>query len=378
MGAGKDYYQVLGVPRGATDKEIKAAYRRLARKNHPDVNPGDSAAEARFKEISGAYEVLSDPEKRKKYDAFGAGFDIPGGPPGAGGAPGAGGFTFRPGERFEFGGGDLGDLFGGLFGRRSAAPPPGEDLQHELEVTLEEAYTGSERRMTITSPDVCPTCRGGGGEPGSGRETCPACKGSGRGHQWGGITLGNEPCDRCRGTGQAPVLTCHTCRGQGHVERPRGVTVTIPKAVDTGSKLRIAGQGNPGGTGGPAGDLYLILKVKPHSLFERKGDDLVVEVPVTFPEAALGAEVQIPTLSGKVTMRIPAGVQSGQQLRLAGQGMPRRSGGYGDLFARLRVTVPRNLTNEEHELITRLRELRPENPRERLLIGGSRAGGPHA
>jgi len=200
-------------------------------------------------------------------------------------------------------------------------------------------------------------------------EACPQCKGSGRGTHWGGFSFGTEQCERCHGTGQIPSQECHTCRGAGRVERPRAVTVTIPKGVDDGTKLRVAGQGNPGVNGGPAGDLFLIVKMKPHPLFERKGDSLYVELPVTFAEAALGADVQVPTMTGKVTMKLPPGVQSGQQLRLSGQGMPRRSGGSGDLFARLKVTVPRNLSDEERELIQKLRGLRSENPRDRILAG---------
>ncbi len=368
MAAATDYYQVLGVTRQATDKEIRAAYRRLARKNHPDVNPGDKAAEEKFKQISAAYEVLSDPEKRQKYDSFGAEWaNMAAGGAGGAGAPYSQGGS--AGFNFDLGGADLNDLLGGLFGRKGGGPSPGEDLQFEIEVSLEDAYHGSERRITITAQDTCPTCHGSGAEPGARRDTCPACKGSGRGMHFGGFSIGSEVCEKCHGAGQVPTVVCHTCRGGGAVERPRGVMVTIPKSVDAGNRLRVAGQGNPSPSGGPAGDLYLSVKVKPHPVFERKGDDLLVETPVTFAEAALGAEVQIPTMGGKVTMRIPAGVQSGQQLRLSGQGMPRRAGGYGDLLARLKVTVPRNLSPEERECIERLREMRSENPRERLLAG---------
>lgn len=372
MAAGKDFYQILGVSKSATDKEIKSAYRKLARKSHPDVNPGDKAAEERFKEISEAYEVLSDPEKRQKYDAFGPQWEFAGGAaPGAGG-PGAGGFTVRPGGGVDFDVGGLGDLFGNLFGAgaRRGGPQRGDDLQYEIEVTLDEANAGAERRLTISAPDSCPTCHGTGAEPGARMETCSACKGAGRGRTIGGFTLDlGETCERCHGTGQAPTQNCHTCRGQGFVERPRAVTVTVPRGVDDATKLRIAGQGNPGQRGGPAGDLYLVLKMRQHPLFERKGDDLHEELPITFAEAALGAEVQVPTLTGKVTMKIPAGVQSGQHLRLTGQGMARRSGGRGDLYARLKVTVPKNLTDEERSLIERLRTLRTENPRDKLLTG---------
>lgn len=372
VAAGKDYYKTLGVSRNATEKEIKAAYRKLARKYHPDVNPGEPGAEERFKEISEAYEVLSDPEKRQKYDAFGSQWEAAGA---------GGGFTFRQGGGpggvnfdFDTGGAHWEDLLGSFFGggaqqRTRARQQRGTDLQYEIEVTLEEAFQGGERRFTITAPDMCPTCHGSGAEPGASLDTCSQCQGSGRGVSWRGFSLGGDVCDRCHGTGKIPSQRCHTCRGAGQVERPRAVTVTIPKGVDDGNKLRVAGQGNPGEHGAPAGDLYLNVKMRPHPLFERKGDDLYVELPVTFAEAALGGEVEVPTVTGKVTMKIPPGVQSGQQLRLTGQGMPRRSGGSGNLYARIKVTVPRNLTDEERGLIEKLRELRKENPRERILAG---------
>ena len=382
MAAGKDFYKILGVERGATEKEIKAAYRKLARKNHPDVNPGDKAAEERFKDISEAYDVLSDPDKRQKYDAFGSQWEAGG----MGGAPGgAGGFTFRPGGTgtqgdvnfgFDAGGGAhwedlLGNFFGGGGGGKRAARQQarGTDLQYEIEVSLEEAFKGGERRFTITAPDTCPTCHGSGAEPGASQETCTQCQGSGRGVSFKGFSIGGDLCERCGGTGRIPSQKCHTCRGLGHVERPRAVTVSIPKGVDEGNKLRVAGQGNPGEHGAPAGDLYLGVKMRAHALFERKGEDLYVEVPVTFAEAALGGEVEVPTITGKVSMKLPPGVQSGQQLRLTGQGMPRRAGGSGNLYARLKVTVPRNLTEEERGLIEQLRALRTENPRERILVG---------
>lgn len=379
MAAGKNYYEILGLQKSASDKEIKSAYRKLARKYHPDVNPSDKSAEAKFKEISEAYEILSDPEKRQQYDTGGPMWDFGGGGGGRGaGAPGGGmgGVQFDTGSGFSTSSGfgtNLEDLFGGLFGGGAAGgrrgPDRGEDLQFEIEVSLEEAFRGAERRLTITAPDTCPTCQGTGAEPGARFETCPVCKGSGRGRSIGGFTLRNEVCERCHGSGQVPSQNCHTCRGEGVVERPRSVTVTIPKGVDNGTKLRVAGQGNPSASGGPAGDLYLIVKMRPHPLFERKGDDLYVDLPVTFSEAALGGEVQVPTLTSKVTMKTPAGVQSGQQLRLTGQGMPTRAGGAGNLFARIKVAVPRNLTDEERTLIEKLRELRPENPREKILVG---------
>lgn len=364
-----DFYEVLGVPRTASKKEIRSSYQRLARKHHPDLNPGDQEAEEQFKRISQAYEVLGDDEKRKQYDAGAMAYG--GGGPGG---PGGGG-TWRPssgqqGAQWQFDVGDLGDLFGGIFGgtARRAGPRRGEDLQFELQITLEEAFRGGERRLTISAPDHCPTCHGSGAEPGATQQTCPQCKGSGRGRQIGGFGFDqDEACARCQGTGRISTQPCHTCRGAGTVERPRAVTVTIPRGIAEGQKLRVAGQGNPGESGAPAGDLYLIVQVKRHPLFERKGADLYLDLPVTFAEAALGAEVQVPTLSGKVNLTVPPGVQSGQQLRLKERGMPRRGGGSGDLYVRIKVTVPKNLGDEERQLIARLRELRSENPRERLL-----------
>lgn len=375
MASTKDYYEILGVPRTASDKEIKSAYRKLARKYHPDVNPGDKASEDRFKAISEANEVLGDPEKRKLYDSGGAAWQTSGPGAGAAGRPG-GGFTWgssgTSGGGFDFEVGDLGDLFGNLFtgsGRRATSGPRrGEDLQFELEVSLEEAYHGGQRRLTITASDRCPTCSGSGAEPGATTQTCPQCKGSGAGRRVGGFAFDpNDPCPRCHGTGSLTSQACHTCAGSGTVERPRAVTVTIPKGVADGNKLRVAGQGNPGKGGGPGGDLYLIVKLRPHAVFERSGDDLTVELPVTFAEAALGAEVMVPTPGGRVSTDLPPGVQSGQKIRLRGRGMPRRSGGQGDLYLRIKVTVPRNLGDEERRLIEQLSELRSENPREKLL-----------
>ncbi len=382
MAAGKDLYEILGVARTATDKEIKSAYRKLARKYHPDVNQGDKASEEKFKEISYAYEVLIDAEKRKKFDAFGSQWEQGGGVPG-------GGYQYRPGSggggsgseiNFDF---DIGNIFGDLFGGRGGGsaggagasggrgggPQQGEDIQYELDVTLEEAYRGGERRLTISAADECPTCHGNGAEPGAKLETCSQCKGSGRGMTFRGLSLGNDVCERCHGNGTVPTQRCHTCQGSGVVSRPRAVTVSIPKGVEDGNRLRVAGQGGIGQHGGPAGDLYLLIRLRSHQVFERKGDALTVDLPVSFAEAALGGEVQVPTLDGKVTMKLPGGVQSGQQLRLTGQGMPRRSGGRGDLLARIKVAVPKNLTDQERELIEELRRLRPENPRDALLTG---------
>jgi molecular chaperone DnaJ len=372
----KDYYKILGVEKTAGEKEIKQAYRKLARKYHPDVNPGDKAAEERFKEVSEAYEVLSDKEKRTKYDQFGEQWQYAQ-QAGAGGGPG--GFTFHTygtggqDPNFDLGGFDFFEtLFGerARAGRKSTSPARGQDLQYEIEVSLEEAYNGATRTFTITAPEVCSTCHGSGAQPGTEMKQCPVCKGTGRRRSIAGISLPGDSCDRCGGTGQVPEQVCSTCRGSGQVERQKRVEVRIPKGVYEGAKVRVAGQGSPGPNGGSPGDLLLHVRMKPHPLFERKEDDLSVDLPVTFVEAALGAEVQVPTITGKVTATVPAGVQSGQSLRLTGLGMPHlRGGGAGDLYARIKVAVPRNLSEQEQDLIRQLNGIRRENPREKLLAG---------
>ncbi len=330
-GSSKDYYEILGVSRDADEKAIKSAFRRLARKYHPDVNPNDKEAERRFKQISEAYEVLRDPKKRAQYDRFGHLGDA--WRQAAAGAPG--GWPGRSAADFEFSGfgGNLDDILQDLLGGRGepfsrARPRRGQDVRAEIQLTLEEAFRGTTRDIALPIPRTCPTCGGAGI------------------------------------FGQGSV--CTNCRGSGHVEQTKRLQVRIPPGVRTGSRVRVAGQGAPGPSG-QSGDLYLIPKVAPHALFKRQGDNLHIEVPVTFPEAALGAEIEVPTLNGRVTMKLPAGSSSGQRLRLAGRGMPRtRSGGNGDLYVRIRVTVPKGLSEEERDLIKRLRELRRDNPRANL------------
>jgi len=370
----KDYYAILGVERNATEKEIKQSYRRLARKYHPDVNPGNQEAEEKFKEVSEAYEVLSDPEKREKYDQFGqyweqAGRTGPGGP--AQGWPG--GFTFQTGGADTDLGGGFSEFFESLFGGGMRAPgagrsgsgfrqQPGADLEQEIEVTLEEAFHGATRHLTLTVPETCPECHGSGDKPGAEPQTCPECGGTGRSRSLGGLLSGG--CPRCGGTGHVVLERCPKCGGRGTIERQRRLEVKIPPGVDTGSRIRLQGEGQPGRQGGRKGDLFLVVRVRPHPTFERKGDDLHTEVPITFPEAALGAEVRVPTITGRGTIRIPAGTQSGQQFRLGGQGMPVLKGNKrGDEYVRVRVTVPKDLSPRQRELVQELAELGMENPR---------------
>jgi DnaJ-class molecular chaperone len=311
----KDYYGILGLKRDADEKQIKRAYRRLARKHHPDLNPNDHSAEDRFKAVQEAYEVLGDPEKRARFDQFGhLGDAWRYAQPGPGGAPPGGG---------------LGDVFERLFRSGGPARARGRDLRTEVVVSLGEAYRGTSRSIAVPVPETCPTCRGTRLGP------------------------GNTPCP--------------TCGGHGRVERPKRLTVKIPPGVDEGSRIRVAGEGGAGVGDAPPGDLYLITKMARHAFFEREGDDLRCEAPVTFAEAALGAKVDLPTMTGRVKVTVPPGSSSGRVLRLTGQGMPRLRGqGHGDLYVRLRIVVPENLTEEEKKLIGQLAERRHENPRAHL------------
>ncbi|HXF35956.1 MAG TPA: molecular chaperone DnaJ [Actinomycetota bacterium] len=357
----KDYYQVLGVPKNASQAEIKKAYRKLAQRYHPDANPSKEAEE-RFKEISAAYDVLGDEQKRKRYDevrqmvasGFGAGF------PGAGSrvrvedATGFGGFGDLDDllERF-FGGAGFGRPSGGR--RRSAAR--GADLETEVRVSFEDAMRGATVPVRIQGPAPCAACGGTGAAPGTSASTCPTCGGTGTVAESQGLFSLARPCSRCRGTGRIVERPCATCGGSGSVRRTRTFQVRVPAGVRDGARIRLAGRGEPGAPGAPAGDLYVRVRVAPHRLFERRGDDLLVEVPITFTQAALGANVQVPTLNGSVTLRVPAGTQPGRTFRIRGKGAPRsRGSGSGDLLATVRVVVPTRVSKEERELLERLRE----------------------
>ena len=347
--AKRDYYEVLGVERGAGVDDIKKAYRKLAVKFHPDKNPGDKTAEEKFKEIGEAYEVLSDPQKRAAYDQYGHGaFD----PRSRGFRPGAGGFH-DPFEVFRevFGGGGGGgagsifdDLFGGGGRSDPTGPQRGADLRYDMQITFEEAVMGVEKEVALTKLEQCENCHGSGGEAGSGRKVCSTCNGRGQVIMSRGIFSIAQTCGRCEGAGQTIEKPCRVCNGAGRREKSSKVKLKIPAGVDTGARLRSTGNGEAGLRGGASGDLYVVLHVKAHDIFHRDGDDLICEVPIQFVQAALGAEIEVPTLTGKAQIRIPAGTQTNTVFRLKGKGVKSLQGhGHGDLHVKVVVEVPRNL-----------------------------------
>ena len=343
--AKRDYYAVLGLEKGVSEEEIKKAYRRLAVKFHPDKNPGDKVAEENFKELGEAYEVLNDPQKRAAYDQYGhAAFDRR-----AGGFGRAGGFH-DPFEVFRevFGGGSIfEDLFG--TGQQDASQSQrGDDLRYDMEITFEEAAHGCEKEITVTKPDRCEDCQGSGAEPGSRARNCPTCNGRGQVITSRGIFSIAQTCPQCQGAGRIIDKPCKTCRGNGRRERTSKIKLRIPAGVDSGSRLRSAGNGEAGWRGGPGGDLYVILHVKPHEIFQRDGDDLLCEVPVSFVQAALGTEIEVPTLDGKTSIKVPAGTQPGTMFRLKGKGVKNIQGyGHGDLHVRITVEVPSQLSSAQ-------------------------------
>jgi molecular chaperone DnaJ len=357
----RDYYEVLGVDRQATDGQIKTAYRKLAMKYHPDRNPGDKQAEEHFKEAAEAYAVLADREKRSLYDRFGhAGVSGV-----AAGGPGFDPTIFADFSDIFAGLGDVfgfGDVFGGR--RRRGGPQRGADLRYDLEITFEEAALGTETAIQIPREETCDTCRGSGAAPGTSPETCGQCRGSGQlRYQQGFLTVA-RPCPNCRGTGKTIAKPCQTCRGAGRIGRERKLTVKIPPGISTGQRLRLTGEGEHGSSGGPAGDLYVVVHVQEHPFFQREGDDLYCELPVSFPTLALGGTVRIPTLNGDEELHVPAGTQPGTRFRVRGKGMPNVSGrGHGDLHVIARVSVPKKLTKEQRHLIEELaKTLRDERP----------------
>lgn len=353
----KDFYETLGVAKGASLDEIKKSYRKLAIQYHPDRNPDNKEAEEKFKEISQAYEVLSDESKRAKYDQFGHDAYT------RGGQAGFGGGSHNPYDIFEqvFGRGGGGggfsfeDLFGGGGGRRSPnGERHGNDRRYDMEITLEDAAFGATPSITIPSWDDCKRCHGNGCEPGTGKKQCPQCKGSGQVVMSQGFFQFAQPCPTCQGTGQKIEKPCKECRGSGHKSVNRTIKINIPPGVDTGSKLRVSGEGEPGENGGQKGDLYVVIHLRQHDVFEREGVTLYTTVPIDFTTAVLGGTIEVPTLSGKAKMVIPAGTQSGTSLRLKEKGMPSlRGGARGALIVRVIVEIPKNASKEQTELLTK-------------------------
>ena len=347
----RDYYEVLGVSKDASQDDIKKAFRKLTKENHPDLHPGDKACEERFKEGNEAYEVLSDPDKRKKYDQFGfAAFDPNAGAGGFSGFEGFGGF------------GGFGDIFGDIFGfgggarSNPNAPRKGESLRATVNISFEEAAFGCKKEVTVGRVEQCPDCKGTGCAPGTTPEICPDCKGTGNvtvsQRTPFGVMQSSSPCSKCRGTGRIIHQPCKTCRGMGNIRRQHKIEINVPAGIDDGQTISKPGAGNAGANGGPAGDLLVTVLVKPHPRFERDGTSVLLEQEISYAQAALGAEVEVPTLDGKVKITIPEGTQPGAVFRLRGKGIPSlRGSGRGDQFLSVTVKVPKNLTSSQKELL---------------------------
>ncbi|WP_373188361.1 molecular chaperone DnaJ [Halopseudomonas sp.] len=350
--AKRDYYEVLGVERGASEAELKKAYRRLAMKHHPDRNPDDEGAIEKFKEANEAYEILTDAQKRAAYDQYGhAGVDQS-----MGGGAGAGGFA---GGNFSDIFGDVfGDIFGGGGGGRGrSSVQRGSDLRYTLELDLEEAVRGTTVTIRVPTLVECGTCDGSGAKKGTSPVTCTTCGGHGQVRMQQGFFSVQQTCPRCHGTGKMITDPCRDCQGQGRVEEQKTLSVKVPAGVDTGDRIRLAGEGEAGVNGGPAGDLYVVVSVREHKIFQRDGKNLYCEVPISFADAALGGELEVPTLDGRVKLKIPDGTQTGKLFRLRGKGVtPVRGGSPGDLLCRVAVETPVNLTKHQRELIQELRE----------------------
>jgi len=381
----QDYYELLGVPRKAPAKELRAAYRKLARKYHPDLNPGDKSAEEKFKQIQEAYDTLSDTKKRQTYDQFG--FNVPG--QGGGPGPGYGGGGSPEDIHFDFGGFDFGggagqgaggagsgasfrDLFSQFFRGANAAQAtqerePGDDLEYQIDITFAEAMRGTVKKLSFTRLDVCTVCHGTGVAPGD-EKVCPTCGGSGQVTQVSGKMRFQITCSRCGGTGKLRTA-CRTCGGEGRVARMETLDVRIPPGAQTGSRVRVAGRGNVGLHGGPPGDLYIVMKVEPHPFFDRRGDDLFTVVPITVTEASLGAKVEVPTIDGRAQVRIPPGTNSGKKLRLREKGAPsaRHAGKRGDQIVEVQVVVPKPEDERVRNLLKELSKIDPEDPRREIF-----------
>ena len=344
-------YETLGVPKTASQDELKKAYRKLVREFHPDKNPGNAEAEARFKEVQSAYDVLSDPEKREQYDRFGS----------ANGR-GPGGFTQPGGTTFDFGDFDLGDIFGGMFGgRRQQQQQPrgqrGNDVEVEVRLSFEDALQGVQTTVPVQLELACHTCHGTGAAPGTAPVKCPNCDGTGVVATSQGLFALQQPCPRCRGMGSIVETPCPTCHGSGRERRTKRYTVKIPAGVKDGTKIKLKGKGEAGFGGASAGDLFVITRVEPSKIYERRGDDLVVVVPVTYPTARLGGSVEVPTPEGNVSLKVPAGTEDGKLLRIKGRGAPRLNGsGKGDVLARIRIDVPKRVNKKERELLEELQK----------------------
>lgn len=358
MAEKRDYYEVLGVSKGASEEEIKKAYKKLARKYHPDMNPGDKEAEEKFKEVNEANEILSDPEKKARYDQFGfAGVDP------SYGAGAGGGFN----GGFDFG--DLGDIFGSFFGggfggarANPNAPQRGESLRTSVTISFEEAAFGCEKEVSIDRVEQCGECHGSGCAAGTTAEVCPDCRGSGVVQQRRQTPLGfmstSAPCGRCGGKGRIIHQPCKHCGGKGMVRKRKTLSVNIPAGIDNGQTISLRGQGNAGKNGGPAGDLLIVVAVRPHDIFRREGTSVLCEAPITFTQAVLGAELEIPTIDGKVKYNIPEGTQSGTTFRLKGKGIPGLNGrGRGDQYVTVYIETPRNLNREQKEALKKFSEL---------------------
>src|SRR5262245_61927248 len=374
-----DYYELLGVSRKATAKDIRAAFRKLARKYHPDLNPGDKAAEEKFKQLQEAYDVLSDTKKRQMYDQYGFySENVPTGDYGSGAGSGEGnvnfdfgGFDFSGGSGQAGGGGaSFRDLFSSFFGGRGRSTveeeaEEGGSLEYQLEIDFWDAVRGGVKKLQITRLDACETCHGTGavGTP----QVCPTCNGSGTIQQAAGKMRFNVPCTRCGGTGKLRTA-CKTCGGEGRVRRTETIDVRIPAGVASGGRVRVPGKGNAGTMGAPAGDLYLVIEVRPHPFFERRGNDLYTKVPVTVPEATLGAKVEVPTIDGRALVRIPPGTNSGRTLRLREKGVPSaRNGTRGDQYVEIQIVVPQPTDERVRNLVKELETIEPEDPRKDLF-----------